>query len=280
MVGVPYVGTYWPQGAVAEAARVGNFVIVSPHQLLAENPQLAADLRAHPSLSLILQFPANLDVLAGRVDWTPELEMWRDALEASDFAHRVIALLCDEELYPRLLGGAFDGDAAAKLLPRDPFARLDIMHGILRRLVRQMQRVFPLYPVGHVTTCWSHRRDWGPGYYAPSVEELDFLGVDPYITGHVTEAAFRREVMPIVEEAGRHGKPVLLVGQAFSDDLRAMPSAEQLGWWTTLAADQGCVGLAWFTLTMPPWMGTGLVDHPDQLAWVRGYAARIGIVEA
>jgi hypothetical protein len=207
--------------------------------------------------------------------------MWLDTLRSSGLQDRVVGLALDEELYPRLLGGAFDGDEAVKRMPLDPFARLNALHERMNDLARQVKQVFPDIPLGHVTTAWSTRQDWGPGYYAPPVAGFDWLGIDPYVYGAITRAAFDRDVVPLVDETCRQGKPVLLVAQAFSDAERRMPTVEQMQWWADLADTRpAIIGLVWFCLDMPSSApaDTGLTRHPAQLAAAQWYARYCGVV--
>ena len=282
---LPYLGTYYGHLDVPMAALCGNFVIVDAATLL-HTPGLLARILAFAHLKVVVQIHILDEVWRDDpgFEWV-QLAHIREGLRAAGALGRVVGVIVDEEcMLGAYAGTRFRHVPGAR--SSDPYTRVDWCHARWSDALRQVKAAFPGVPVGAVETCWYGRRDFGPAYYRPVLAEADFLGVDAYVHGPITREAFDRQVAPILAAAGSHGKPVLVVGQAFRDGDRQMPTAWQMQWWLD-AAPPTTVGLAWFTLVHPGrddpathGDGRGLVDAPAQLEAARWYARVCGVVPA
>jgi hypothetical protein len=137
--------------------------------------------------------------------------------------------------------------------------------------------------VGSVHPVWHNDRKraadaGGPRYYAPIPVGFNFLMADPSIHGPVTAESFAAQVVPFLRITKASGKAVVLVAQAFRDEMRQMPTAEQMAWWCDLAYQERLAGLAWFCCEFPgqstdPRQGpaAGLSVYPEQLAFAQRY---------
>lgn len=273
---LPYVGCYWADRTIDLAATCGNFVIVGPTMLLHQGG--AAQILRHPHLQIVLQIPCDLDSLTGRMDgWRTRLHHIIAGCAEAGVLERVVAVIVDEELYSRAEGGAF-----AALGAPGPGPQLGAL--VCDAIERHAALVRAEWPrtveVLHVET-W-----WAPERHRPVPSSLTVIGVDAYIHGApVSRPEFDRQVVPVYRHAATLGRPILAVPQAFADESRHMPTVAQLRWWVDLAADYPQIAaLAWFCLDHPAryeaghGTGTGLTQHPAQLAAVRWYADFCGIV--
>jgi len=270
----PYIGSYWAEGpgALEHAKDCGNFVIASPTALL--HSPFGAELLNTP-LNVVLQLHIPTTAIVGDDPaWVQQLHHIYAGLHGTGLWPRLVGILAGEEMYD----GLRNLPEAAPLRSQ-PVMLAKAIRTALDKVVGQIKAVFPGIPVGQVDLFWSEDES-RPEHYRPIPRNLDFVGVDPYIHAEqVTAESFARQVVPFwaasLETAKRLGKPVLLVPQAFGDELRYMPTAHQLAWWVRLAHDPHVVGIAWFCLHHPYGddRNRGLTQHPDVLEAVKRYVA-------
>lgn len=281
-----HVGTYVSRDmAVPLAAQCGDFVVVDAVTLL-HTPGMVERIRGFSHLRVVLQLHVVDQV------WTDPTYQWdqlahiRVQLEQAGLWDRILAIIVDEECMLGAYGGGPAGNRFARLgcTSHDDYERIAWVQRGLERAISHVRHHMPGKFLGHVETCWHEGRAFGAAYYRPIPAGLDFLGIDAYVNGPITREEFDRQVRPILSHAGTLGYDILLVGQAFEDASRSMPSQHQMHWWIE-AAPPRTAGVAWFTLEHPGrerpdlyGYGRGLADYPMQLAAVQWYAGLCGLV--
>lgn len=278
----PYVGIYGAAGDVPLAATCANVLILDAVTLL-HTPGLIARILAFPRLRLIVQIHILDEVWrdeAGTFDWQ-QLHHIRAGLQAAGILERVLAILVDEECMLAAYAGPSSRLGHLPMCQHaDPYDRINHCHRRWRDAVRRVKAVFPFLYIGAMETVWQDDPELvyqgqrlGPAFYRPTLPECDFLGVDAYVVGPLTRRAYEAQVEPVLVHADTFGKPLLIVGQAFSDDLRVMPTPEQMRWWVdTASLLSQAHAFAWFSLE-------GLARHQDRLVAAQWYAQAMDVAD-
>lgn len=247
--------------------------------------QLEADgnLSAHPELPDRLQrFGMRAILMFGLIQqrfwnhdtdwaWPKYIRAVKASCDSLGLTPYIVAIQIHEELGGWIRGAMREWpqwEGLDTTQPDDYRVGIDALTGWLEMALHQCRQIWGV-PTVLLEQFWRTARD-PPGLYMPIPWMVDAVGIDPYVNRTTLadlgseRRAWEHDVKRVVDYvATQTTKPLYLVGHAFADAERAMPSSHAIEWTYQLAHDHSrIVALSWFQWGLPD----GLRDHPSHRA--------------